>query len=245
MKFRLLPVLIFCAAFTLSLKLGSLWLGYDGLLTPSSAVAQETPAKEEKKTAKDEKKTAKAAPDKADDAAISGEKSDAAKDGVMDEAAEPDTPESRLARFDPSQVTDSELNVLHQLARRRAELERREAAIDTRANLLRATEQRIEAKISHLMEMQATIIRLLKQHDKEKEAKMRSLVKIYEKMKPKDAARIFEELDMRILLDIVERMREARTAPIMAKLSPAKAKAVTAALAERRALPKPEKRSAN
>lgn len=238
MKFRLLPVLIFFTAFTLSLKLGSLWLGYDGLFAPSSAVAQETPAK-------DEKKSAKVAPDKPDDAASPDEKSDVAKDQVKDEAVEPDTPESRLARFDPSQITDSELNVLHQLARRRADLERREASIDTRANLLRATEQRIEAKISHLMEMQATIIRLLKQHDKEKEAKMRSLVKIYEKMKPKDAARIFEELDMRILLDIVERMREARTAPIMAKLSSAKAKAVTASLAERRALPKPEKRAVN
>lgn len=238
MKFRLLPVLIFCAAFTLSLKLGSLWLGYDGLLSSSRAIAQET-------TAKDEKQTPKAAPDKPGDAVSSGEKSAAAKDGIMNEAVEPDTPESRLARFDPSQITDSELNVLHQLARRRADLERRELSIDTRANLLRATEQRIEKKISSLKEMQATIIRLLKQHDKEKEAKMRSLVKIYEKMKPKDAARIFEELDMRILLDIVERMREARTAPIMAKLSPAKAKSITAALAESRALPKPDKRSNN
>ncbi len=239
MKFRLLPILIFCAALTLSLKLGSLWFGYDGLLSASRAIAQETPAK-------DEKPTAEAASDKpADKPADAAKDGDKDKDAVKDKAAGPDTPEGRLARFDPSQITDSELNVLHQLARRRAQLERREASIDTRANLLRATEQRIESKIASLKEMQATIARLLKQHDKEKEAKMRSVVKIYEKMKPKDAARIFEELDMRILLDIVERMREARSAPIMAKLSPAKAKAVTAALAEVRALPKLEKRAAN
>lgn len=222
MKFRLLPALIFCAAFTLSLKLGGLWLGYDGQLSSSPAIAEESPADVEKQAAKLESK-----------------KPDAEKGEVKDEAAMPETPEDRLARFDPSQITDSELNVLHQLARRRAELERREASIDTRANLLRAAEQRIESKISNLKEMQATITRLLKKHDKEKEAKMRSVVKIYEKMKPKNAARIFEQLDMRILLDIVERMREARTASIMANLNPAKAKAVTAALAERRALPKP------
>ena len=156
-----------------------------------------------------------------------------------------DTPEGRLSRFDPSQITDSELNVLHQLARRRAQFERREATLDTRDKLLRATEQRIESKIAKLKDMQVTITRLLKKHDKEKEAKMRSVVKIYEKMKPKDAARIFEELDMAILLDIIERMREARTAPIMAKMTPVKAKAVTAALAERRALPKPENRKKN
>jgi len=239
MKIRLLPVLIFCTAFTLSLKLGGLWLGYDGVLSSSRAVAQEKPAANGKHAA------GAAASEKPGDAAGSGKTSDTAAHGTGNKAEKPDTPEGRLARFDSSQITDSELNVLQQLARRRAELERREAALDTHANLLRATEQRIESKIVNLKEMQATITRLLKQHDKEKEAKMRSVVKIYEKMKPKNAARIFQQLDMGILLDIVERMREARTAPILAKMTPAKAKAVTAALAERRALPKPEKRQLN
>ena len=244
MKLRLLPVLIFCAAFALSLKLASLWLGYDDLLASSRAIAQEKPAKDETQTA--EVPPPETAPGKE---AGTGEtpQGDEPQKTAGQDMSEPakapaDTPEGRLARFDPSQITDSELNVLHQLARRRAELERREAALDTRAKLLRATEQRIEAKITELKEMQVTITRLLKKHDKEKEAKMRSVVKIYEKMKPKDAARIFEQLDMRILLDVIERMREARTAPIMANMTPAKAKAVTAALAERRALPKPQKR---
>ncbi|MDA0651890.1 MAG: hypothetical protein O3C49_01270, partial [Proteobacteria bacterium] len=64
-------------------------------------------------------------------------------------------------------------------------------------------------------------------------------------MKPKDAAQIFEELESQILLDIVERMREAKTASILAKMTPLKAKAVTTALAHRRALPKLEKTSIN
>ena len=56
-------------------------------------------------------------------------------------------------------------------------------------------------------------------------------------MKPGDAARIFEELDMAILLDVVERMKEAKTAPIMAKMTPGKAKLLTAELTQRRSLP--------
>jgi flagellar motility protein MotE (MotC chaperone) len=56
-------------------------------------------------------------------------------------------------------------------------------------------------------------------------------------MKPKDAARIFEELEMDILLPVVERMKERKTAPILAKMNADKAKAITTELAQRRLLP--------
>ncbi len=66
---------------------------------------------------------------------------------------------------------------------------------------------------------------------------MKSLVKIYENMKSKDAARILEELDMDILLELAERMREAKMAPILAQMDLNKAKAITVELATRRQLP--------
>ena len=56
-------------------------------------------------------------------------------------------------------------------------------------------------------------------------------------MKPKDAARIFDELDMVVLLPVVERMKERVTAPILAKMNAAKARAITEELASRRDLP--------
>ncbi|WP_419902504.1 magnesium transporter MgtE N-terminal domain-containing protein [Kiloniella sp.] len=56
-------------------------------------------------------------------------------------------------------------------------------------------------------------------------------------MKPKDAARIFEELDMVVLLDVVERMKERKTAPILASMNPKRAKEITLELAQRRDLP--------
>ena len=56
-------------------------------------------------------------------------------------------------------------------------------------------------------------------------------------MKPKDAARIFEELDMAVLLDVIERMKERKTAPILAQMNPRRAKAITLELAQRRGLP--------
>src|SRR3546814_15442768 len=107
--------------------------------------------------------------------------------------------------------------------------------MDEREVLLKAAEQRIDQKIGELESLQSSIEALLVTHDEQSEAQMQSLVKIYESMKPKDAARIFEELDMEVLLEVVERMKERKTAPILAELNTQRAKPVTIELAPRRA----------
>ena len=65
------------------------------------------------------------------------------------------------------------------------------------------------------------------------------VIKIYENMKPKDAARIFDELDMDTLLLVAERMKERKLAPVMAQMKPTKAKDVTIRLSTLRSLPLP------
>ena len=78
---------------------------------------------------------------------------------------------------------------------------------------------------------------MIEQRDEKQEAQLRSLVKIYENMKPKEAARIFEGLDMTILLEVIDRMKERKSAPILARMDPDKAKEVTVELADRHKLP--------
>ena len=80
---------------------------------------------------------------------------------------------------------------------------------------------------------------MIKTHDQQEDAKMQSLVKIYENMKPKDAARIFEELDINTLLMVAERMKERKLAPVMAKMNSGKAKEMTVELSKLRKLPDP------
>jgi flagellar motility protein MotE (MotC chaperone) len=124
------------------------------------------------------------------------------------------------------------------LAQRRDDLDKRAAEIDRHEALLQATEQRIDEKIARLQQMEGKINDAFKKEDQKDEAKIKSLVKIYETMKPKEAARIFEQLDQPVLLDVLEQMKEMKTAPILAAMDPAKAKAVTLALAARQ--PSPE-----
>jgi flagellar motility protein MotE (MotC chaperone) len=116
-------------------------------------------------------------------------------------------------------------------------LEERDRELDMRANLLRITETRVQERITELKKIEGRIEGLLKRHDEETETKFRRLVKVYENMKPKDAARIFDILEMTILLEMVERMKEAKMAPILAKMNGDAAKALTIELANRRRLP--------
>jgi len=57
-------------------------------------------------------------------------------------------------------------------------------------------------------------------------------------MKPKDAARIFEELEMGTLLEVAERMKERKLAPVMAELGPERAREMTVELRALRELPR-------
>ena len=138
---------------------------------------------------------------------------------------------------DPFALTDEEIDLLQMLAERRAEIDRRAAGLEQREALLEAAERRIDEKIAELQLLQKAIEDLLIRRDEQEEAQLTSLVKIYENMKPKDAARIFEELDMAVLLDVIERMKERKTAPILAQMNPRRAKAITLELAQRRGLP--------
>jgi len=145
----------------------------------------------------------------------------------------------KLAR-DPFNYTDEEVDVLQQLAKRRTELDQRARQLDEREALVKAAEQRMDQKMAELKALQATVQDLLKQRNAADEQQLQSLVKIYENMKPKAAAQIFEEMDMDVLLDVVSRMNERKVSPILAQVSPTRAKELTFELAQRRQMPIPQ-----
>ncbi len=127
-----------------------------------------------------------------------------------------------------------ELNILQSLAARRQDLEKMEEEVHTKENLLAATEVRLNKRIDEIKTLESNVRTLLAQYEKQEEANIRSLVKIYENMKPKDAARIFDELEMPVLLIVADRMAERKAAPILAQMNPKKAKELTVELAEDR-----------
>jgi flagellar motility protein MotE (MotC chaperone) len=108
--------------------------------------------------------------------------------------------------------------------------------VEAKDGLLKAAEARIDGKIAQLQDLEKNIKGLLSQYDGQKQQELDQLVRIYSAMKPKEAAGIFETLDMPILLSLVQKMKEAKVAPIMALMSPAKATALTEAITSRKQL---------
>jgi flagellar motility protein MotE (MotC chaperone) len=136
-------------------------------------------------------------------------------------------------------LSQAELDVLQQLTERRSILDRREGELEERAALLQAAETRIDQKIQDLRDLRTTLEQLTRIRDDQEEKKILSLVKIYETMKPKEAAQIFQELEMDTLLLVVDRMKERKLAPVLAEMNPNKAREITVELARLRQLPQP------
>ena len=170
-------------------------------------------------------------------AAEGGDANPAADGDPAASKAEPPVEISKLVTEDPTLLTQTEIDLLQRLAERRQVLESREQELGIRTGLLTAAEFRINKKIEELKVLRETISGLIKTFDAQQDAKLLSLVKIYENMKPKDAARIFEELEMDTLLDVAERMKERKLAPVMAKMNPEKAREMTVELSQLRKMP--------
>jgi len=233
-KVRLLPMVIFFSTLTLTVRVGDIWEGVDGVLNSTVSVSS---TQAQAQTGAD--------PAPADAAMPPGDampselmSTDGLDPGAMAEEDQAAVA-ARMLADDPTLLTQSEIDLLQKLAERRVEIDARARELDSRVALLAAAESRIDRKIQDFKALQATIESLITTYDEQQDTKLLSLVKIYENMKPKDAARIFEELEMEVLLQVAERMKERSLAPIMAKMNPQRARDVTVELNALRKIPEP------
>jgi flagellar motility protein MotE (MotC chaperone) len=135
------------------------------------------------------------------------------------------------------QFSDTQSAILRELTERRKELDIRENRLNQKEALLKVTRQRLEEKTTELESLRSDLENLLGKQSKAEQERYKSLVKVYEGMKPKDASEIFDNLDMDVLLKIISRMSERKSAPIIALMDTKKAKSLTILLANEKTLP--------
>lgn len=133
----------------------------------------------------------------------------------------------------PSSQAASEQQLLERLAERRRQLEERGRELDQREALLQAAEKRLEERVEELRRIEQRIEQTVQTRQDEQNQQLRGLVTMYENMRPKDAARIFDRLDMEVMVSLVTRMNPRRTAEIMAEMQPDPAQRLTIELARR------------
>jgi len=172
----------------------------------------------------------KAAMEKAEAAA---EKKPAAVAPPPDDAkAAQGTPVALDAKPGPSA---GERALLERLQARRQELDARARELDLRESMLKAAEKKLEkdAAVEKAEEAKNGTTAQRKDRDETDNARLKSVITMYETMKPKDAAKIFDRLDIKVLIEVASQMKPQVMAAIMAQMTPENAERLTVELATR------------
>ena len=127
----------------------------------------------------------------------------------------------------------AERAILERLQERRQELDARARELDIRESLIQGAEKRMDAQLTELRDTEARIKAETQQKDDAEAARLKSLIIMYENMKPRDAAKIFNGLDSAVLLQVASQMNPRTMAEILAQMSADVAQRLTVELASK------------
>ncbi|MDB5416719.1 MAG: hypothetical protein JWP50_138 [Phenylobacterium sp.] len=130
-------------------------------------------------------------------------------------------------------LSPAELQVLQNLGARRGVLDQQQTDLETQMALLAAAEAKLDAKAKALTGLKADVQSLLAQADGREATEVDRLVKVFEGMKPKDAAPRMVLLDDAVRVPIAAKMKERSLSAMLAQMPPVEAKKLTELLAKR------------
>jgi flagellar motility protein MotE (MotC chaperone) len=133
----------------------------------------------------------------------------------------------------PQSVSPSERAILERLQARRQELEQRAREIEIRESLLKSAEKRIEGRVEEAKATEAKISTATGQKAEQDAARFKGIITMYEGMKPKDAAKVFDRLEMSVLYDIASQIAPRKMSDILGLMQPEAAERLTVELARR------------
>lgn len=159
--------------------------------------------------------------------------------GAPNEAPKPAAPETKPegtpVKMDETQpqVSASERAILERLQARRQEIESRQREIDIRESLLKSAEKRIENKVEEMKAVESRIAATQAEQKAAEAQRLKGLVTMYEGMKPKDAARVFDRLEMGVLIEIASAIAPRKMSDILGLMSSEAAERLTVEMARR------------
>jgi flagellar motility protein MotE (MotC chaperone) len=138
---------------------------------------------------------------------------------VMIDASKPSSPAERA--------------ILERLQERRQEIDARARELEIRDGLLKAAEMRLEARVAELKALEARVAAAVQAKEGSDAARFKGLISMYENMKPKDAAKIFDRLDLTILVQVTSLINPRKMSDILGQMSAEAAERLTVELANR------------
>jgi flagellar motility protein MotE (MotC chaperone) len=139
------------------------------------------------------------------------------KAGIMNGSAQP--------------VSPAEKAILERLGERREELEGRMRELEMRERLLNSAEKKLDGRVGDLKALEEKNGGQAGKPAIEEAKAIKNLVIMYESMKPKDAARVFDRLGLDVLVPVVQQMNPRKMSEVLAAMAPDRAEKLTVALA--------------
>ena len=131
--------------------------------------------------------------------------------------------------------SDEVSTLLTQIARRGRDLDAREAAAAMREQDVEIARQEVVASLGRLSEAEDRLASRMEKSATASEADVARLVDVYEGMKPKDAAILFEAMDPAFAAGFLARMSSDAASALFSNLTPEKAYALSVIVAGRNA----------
>ena len=131
------------------------------------------------------------------------------------------------------QVSPSERAILERLQARRQELEARAREVDIRESLLKSAEKRIESRLEEMKAVESRVSTATAQKSEADSARFKGIITMYEGMKPKDAAKVFDRLEMSVLFEIASQIAPRKMSDILGLMAPETAERLTIEMARR------------
>ncbi len=206
-KLRALPILIFIAVLSLSIKINNI---YDILASSESkkiSISHSSVVAKEKK------------PENSQSSNVVSSQS------TLEQLVNREYNDTNNPMYNNKNT--SEIKILKDLAERREMLDLKSKEIDKKALQLKVVEEQIDKKIKQLQTYEEKLKAMINKYNQEEQTRINSLVKMYSAMKTKDAARLFNSLDNEIVLPILKAMKPSSASAILSQMDNDRAKIIT------------------
>jgi flagellar motility protein MotE (MotC chaperone) len=158
------------------------------------------------------------------------EKADAEAKAEAARAANPLNKAGVMNGVAPS-TSPAERALLERLGERREAIDTRMRELEMRERLLDTAEKKLDSRVGDLKDLETKAGGPAGKQSGDETKAIKNLVIMYEAMKPKDAARVFDRLGLDILVPVVQQMNPRKMSEVLAAMAPERAEKLTVALA--------------
>lgn len=150
--------------------------------------------------------------------------------GIVSESYAAQVPSEKGGKTAKQATDASTVNAISALQQKEEELRKKEEQLKEKEERLTRIEKEVEQKVKDLLAIQKDIQAARAEKQENQVTKVRSLAKIYGTMKPKEAAKLLDNLDDKLVMNIISTMTPDEAAAILSLMEVKKAAKISEAL---------------